>query len=82
MVGAAYRRFRRHLLDPRFHACAAGPLVAATCVLISRLSSFQPGYLYGVIASLAFQGTLPKNSRGTPRPSAPSPAWRWRSPPG
>lgn len=64
MVGAAYRRFRRHPLDPRFHALPAGLLVAATCVLISRLSSFEPGYLYGVIASLAFQGTLPKNEQG------------------
>ena len=45
------------------HALPAGLLVAATCVLISRLSSFEPGYLYGVIASLAFQGTLARNEQ-------------------
>jgi hypothetical protein len=42
----------------------AGLAVAAICVLISRLSSFEPGYLYGLIAGLAFQGTLPKHEQG------------------
>ena len=63
-VGAVYRRLRHHPVEARFHALPAGLAVAATCVLISRLSSFEPGYLYGVIASLAFQGTLAKNEQG------------------
>ena len=63
-VGAVYRRLRHHPVEARFHALPAGLLVAAICVLISRLSSFEPGYLYGVIASLAFQGTLAKNEQG------------------
>ncbi len=63
-VGTVYRRLRHHPVDARFHALPAGLAVAATCVLISKLSSFEPGYLYGVIASLAFQGTLAKNEQG------------------
>jgi hypothetical protein len=47
-----------------FHALPAGLAVAATGVLVSRLSAFQPGYLYGVIAGIAFGGTLAKNEEG------------------
>jgi hypothetical protein len=63
-VGAVYRRLRRHAVEVRLHALPAGLAVAAICVLISRLSSFEPGYLYGVIAGLAFQGTLPQPEQG------------------
>jgi len=63
-VGALYRRLRHHPVEARLHALPAGLAVAAICVLISRLSSFEPGYLYGVIAGLAFQGTLPKHEQG------------------
>jgi hypothetical protein len=38
-VGTVYRRFRHHRVEARFHALPAGLLVAATCVLISRLSA-------------------------------------------
>ena len=63
-VGAAYRRLRHRRVEVSLHALPAGLAVAATCVLISRLSSFEPGYLYGVIAGLAFQGTLTKQEQG------------------
>jgi hypothetical protein len=63
-VGTVYRRLRHHPVEARPHALPAGLAVAAICVLISRLSSFEPGYLYGVIAGLAFQGTLPKHEQG------------------
>jgi hypothetical protein len=64
VVGAAYRRLRHHPVEVHLHALPAGLAVAATCVLISRLSAFEPGYLYGVIASLAFQGSLAKPEQG------------------
>ncbi len=64
MVGAVYRRLRHQHVEPRLHALPAGLAVAAACVLVSRLSSFAPGYLYGVIAGLAFQGTLAKREQG------------------
>ena len=63
-MGAAYRRLRHHRVEVSLHALPAGLAVAATCVLISRLSSFEPGNLYGVIAGLAFQGTLTKHEQG------------------
>jgi hypothetical protein len=63
-VGAVYRRLRHHAVEVRLHALPAGLAVAAICVLISRLSSFEPGYLYGVIAGLAFQGTLAQPEQG------------------
>ncbi|MGD0832938.1 MAG: FGLLP motif-containing membrane protein [Candidatus Dormibacteria bacterium] len=64
LVGALYRRLRRHPVVASPHALPAGLLVAAGCVLVSRLTAFEPGYLYGVIAGIAFQGTLPKNEQG------------------
>lgn len=64
LVTYAYRRARGRDVHWQFHALPAGLAVAATCVLVSRLSAFQPGYLYGVIAGIAFGGTLAKNEAG------------------
>jgi hypothetical protein len=33
-------------------------VIAALCVLVSRLTNFEPGYLYGVVVSIAFVDTL------------------------
>jgi hypothetical protein len=64
LVNYTYRRARGRDTHWEFHALPAGLLVAATCVLISRLSAFQPGYLYGVIAGIAFGGTLARDEAG------------------
>jgi hypothetical protein len=64
LVNYAYRRARGRDVHWQFHALPAGLAVAATCVLISRLSAFQPGYLYGIIAGIAFGGALAKNEAG------------------
>ncbi len=64
LVNYTYRRARGRETDWEFHALPAGLLVAASCVLISRLSAFQPGYLYGVIAGIAFGGTLARDEAG------------------
>ncbi len=64
LVGALYRRLRGQPVIASPHALPAGLLVAGGCVLVSRLTAFEPGYLYGVIASIAFQGALPKNEQG------------------
>ena len=67
-VGAAvnysYRRLRGLSTTARLHALPAGLVVAAGCVLISRLSSFQPGYLYGLIVGVAFSGSLAREQQG------------------
>jgi hypothetical protein len=38
--------------------------IAAVCVLFSRLLDFQPGYLYGVVAAVAFSSTMPREDKG------------------
>jgi hypothetical protein len=41
-----------------------GLAVAAVCVLVSRLTSFEPGYLYGVVAGFAFARPLRTDEQG------------------
>lgn len=41
-----------------------GLAVAAVCVVISRVTSFEPGYLYGVVAGFAFARDLNRGERG------------------
>ena len=63
-VSAAYRRARKRETRWEPRALPSGLLVAAVCVLISRLVNFQPGYLYGIIGGIAFAGALPRNDEG------------------
>jgi hypothetical protein len=39
-------------------ALPMGLAIAALCVIISRISSFEPGYLYGVVVGVAFAETM------------------------
>ena len=56
-----YHRARRHGRVPyKVEALPAGLVVALACVLVSRGTGFQPGYLYGVIAGVAFGRELRK----------------------
>lgn len=64
LVGYAYRRVRRLGTTARLHALPAGLVVAAACVLVSRLTQFQPGYLYGIICGVAFAATLERDQNG------------------
>jgi hypothetical protein len=53
--------FRRHHKYPTHTYLKALPLglaVAAICVLVSRVTNFEPGYLYGIVVSIAFVETL------------------------
>jgi hypothetical protein len=63
-VGFLYRRIRHHGVTARLTALPAGLVVAGLCVLVSRLTSFQPGYLYGVICGVAFAAALPGKEDG------------------
>ncbi len=63
-VTAAYRRARRLETHWRPHALPSGLLVAAICVLVSRVVGFQPGYLYGIIGGVAFAGALSSKQEG------------------
>jgi hypothetical protein len=63
-VGFAYRRRKKYDVTRHFEALPAGLAIAALCVVLSRISNFQPGYLYGVVCGVAFAGTLAKNESG------------------
>ncbi|HEY4869867.1 MAG TPA: FGLLP motif-containing membrane protein [Candidatus Dormibacteraeota bacterium] len=64
LAALTYRRFRHSERAFTLLALPAGLVVAAVCVLVSRLSSFQPGYLYGVVAGIAFAQRLPDPDEG------------------
>lgn len=49
---------------PHVEVLPLGLAVAAFCVLVSRLTSFEPGYLYGVIAGLAFTREMARSEKG------------------
>lgn len=61
---ALYRRWRKNSLRWHLRALPSGLIVAAACVAISRLTGFLPGYLYGVVAGVAFAGSLGKRHEG------------------
>jgi hypothetical protein len=60
-LGAGYRRLRGRGLAITPRALPAGLTIAVVCVVISRISDFHPGYLYGVICGIAF--TVPISKR-------------------
>jgi len=64
LVTRIYLQARHAETSWRPHALPAGLAVAAACVLISRLSDFEPGYLYGVIAGVAFSAKPSAKHRG------------------
>jgi hypothetical protein len=45
-------------------AIPSGLLVAVACVLVSRLTNFAPGYLYGLLGGAVFAGVLEKRTEG------------------
>lgn len=64
MVTTRYRKARKLETKGRLHALPAGLLVAAACMLLSRSTHFQPGYLYGVIFGVTFAGELSASVAG------------------
>ena len=64
LVGFIYRRARSLTTTARLTALPAGLVVAAACVFVSRITQFQPGYLYGIICGVAFAATLPRDANG------------------
>jgi len=64
VAGAAYRRARDLPAASRVRAVPAGLLIAAVCVIVSRLTDFRPGYLYGLLGGVAFAATLERRDEG------------------
>jgi hypothetical protein len=63
-VATVYRRRKGYEVTHHLQALPAGLAIAALCVVLSRVSNFQPGYLYGVVCGVAFAGALAKNENG------------------
>jgi hypothetical protein len=70
---AAWSLWRRHGARPQFRPYAGGVVLAAACVLVSRVAQFQPGYLLGAIAGFAFAVALSEGDEG--RLAARSALW-------
>ncbi len=64
LVGYVYRRVRGLTTTARLTALPAGLVVAAACVFVSRITQFQPGYLYGIICGAAFAATVGRDENG------------------
>ena len=64
LVTATYHRFRSGGATHHVEALPGGLLIAAGCVLVSRLAGFSPGYLYGVVAGVAFSKALATRQKG------------------
>lgn len=56
--------YRRHSIDFWLHALPATIAVSIACVLISRLTDFHPGYLYGLIIATATARQVDKPTEG------------------
>jgi hypothetical protein len=63
-TAVAYRRARRIPASGTLLSLPSGLLIAALCVAVSRLSDFQPGYLYGCVCGVAFVHALERTDRG------------------
>ncbi len=59
-----YRRHKNLGTEWNLHALPAGLLLAFVCMLVSRLTNFEPGYLYGVIAGVAFTTEVGARDQG------------------
>jgi hypothetical protein len=64
MAAGAYRRLRGEVTGWALRALPSGLMVAGLCVLVSRVTEYLPGYLYGVIGGVAFAGQLAKREEG------------------
>jgi hypothetical protein len=53
-IAKTFRRVHKYPSHTYLRALPMGLVIAAACVLVSRLSHFEPGYLYGVVVSIAF----------------------------
>jgi len=60
-VAKAFRRHHQYPTLTYLQALPLGLVIAIICVAVSRMSHFEPGYLYGVVVGLSFAGSLKDN---------------------
>ncbi|HVC42854.1 MAG TPA: FGLLP motif-containing membrane protein [Candidatus Saccharimonadales bacterium] len=64
LASGVYRMTRHRVGVWHVRALPSALLVAAGCVLVSRVTNFQPGYLYGLIGGVIFSGPLTSRQEG------------------
>ena len=64
VAAGVYRGARQRARGWQLRALPSGLIIAGVCVLISRLTNFQPGYLYGIIGGVTFAGHLSRREEG------------------
>jgi len=57
-VAKSFRSKFKYPTQTYLKALPMGLAVAFGCVVVSRLTNFEPGYLYGVVVSISFVGSL------------------------
>ncbi|HEX5088481.1 MAG TPA: FGLLP motif-containing membrane protein [Nocardioides sp.] len=62
--GWLFRSVRHLSRDWYLRAIPSGLVVGIVCVLVSRLTHFAPGYLYGVLGGAVFAGALARRTEG------------------
>ena len=63
-AGRLFRSATHHDSGWHLEAIPSALLIAAACVLVSRLTHFEPGYLYGVLGGAVFAAALDRRSEG------------------
>jgi hypothetical protein len=64
LAGRLFRSATHHGSSWYLKAIPSALLVAAVCVLVSRLTHFEPGYLYGVLGGAVFAAALDRRTEG------------------
>jgi hypothetical protein len=57
-ITKVFRKHHKYPTSTYLRALPVGLAVAALCVVISRVTNFEPGYLYGVVVGIAFAESL------------------------
>ena len=63
-TGRLFRSVTHHGHDWYLHAIPSALLIAVLCVVVSRVTHFEPGYLYGVLGGAVFAAALDRRSEG------------------
>ncbi len=63
-AGRAFRSVTHNGSGWYLRAIPSALLIAVVCVVVSRLTNFEPGYLYGVLGGAVFAAALDRRSEG------------------
>lgn len=64
LIAYGYRRARGRSTGWHLRALPLGLVIAVACVVMSRVTNFQPGYFYGLVCGIAFGTHLVKHEDG------------------